>query len=97
MDLPLSETISGALGTYYFKNTMCFALQIGHWMKLCDRQCTVLMFVLLSISHTFLWENDNKISGFCVCVVSPISEYDLTLTSNTQFYFTLILYCQESG
>ena len=86
INLHLFETFSGALGTYDFKNTMCVLHHI--WvmgMKLCDWWCTVSTLVLLSISHTFVWENDDKISFLCVWAVSPISEYDLTLTSSTQF------------
>ena len=70
MNLHLFKTFSSTLGTYYFKNIMCVLHHI--WvigMKLCELQCIVSMLVLLSVSHTFVWENDEEISCF-VCVNS---------------------------
>ena len=71
MDLHLFETDIGAWSPLYFKN-VCFGSWIGHCMKLCYWQFTVLMPSLLSTSHIFLWRNDNQISSF-LCVSSFIS------------------------
>ena len=63
----LFETISGAW-TPIILEIACVSWVIeGHCMKLCYQHFTGLMPSLLSISHTFLWENDNQISGFSEC------------------------------
>ena len=72
MDLHLFETDLGALDTYYFRNIACvFWVMGGSLHEIVLPAFTVLMPSLLSISHSFLWENDTKISGF-LCVSSVI-------------------------
>ena len=43
-------------------------------MKMCELQCPVAVLVLLSYSHTFVWESDEGICCFlCVCSVADFS------------------------
>ena len=70
MNLPLFEDFWAPRAPIILKNIMCVCDWGVTGMKVFRLQYTVSSLVLLSISHTFVWENDEKI--YCVVGVSSV-------------------------